>query len=168
MGKMFAWMIMILLALASVAGYLLLTEEIRSGEAQMAEGEKRLQQGWEKLQNGKVELAAGKKHYKRAKRNPFLVLTDKMLNGGKGFKEARTRIDKGADKIESGEERLAAGELKLSRANDQLILARCARSSLAVAAVCLAALSIIFGFRWRRALARVSLSKRGAKFCSLS
>jgi hypothetical protein len=39
--------------------------------------------------------------------------------------------------------------LALSRGSDRLIVARGGRVTCAVAAVCLAALSIVFGFRWR-------------------
>jgi uncharacterized phage infection (PIP) family protein YhgE len=169
MGKVLTLLIMILLALASVAGYVLLTGEIRSGEEQMADGQGRLEQGQATLEEGKVELMAGKqkladgkKEYDQAHDSLFLVLVDKLLNAGKGFKDARKRITKGNQQIakgeanvEAGEDRVAAGELRLSQGSERLMLAKGVRVACAVAAVCLAVLSVVFGFRWRRSLARI-------------
>jgi hypothetical protein len=129
MGRVLTLLIIVLLALVSVAGYLLLTGEIRSGEKQMADGQRRLEQGQDTLEEGKVklavgkqELADGKKEYEQANDSMFLVLLDKLLNAGKGFKDARTRlakgdqqVAKGAAKVDAGEDLLAAGELRLFR-----------------------------------------------------
>ena len=96
MGKVLALLLIILLALASVAGYLFLTEQITAGEMQIADGQKQLEkaqpaleEGKAKLEAGKRELSESKKEYEQAKDNPFLVLADKLLKGGKGFKDAR-------------------------------------------------------------------------------
>jgi hypothetical protein len=169
MGKVLALGFMILLALASGTGCLLLTGAIRTGEEQMAEGQRQLDQGQVRLDEGKVKLAAGKqtladgkKEYEQAKDSLFLVLADKLLNAGRGFKDARKRVVEGKQqvaegvaKVDAGEERLAAGELRLSRGSDRLILARGGRVACAVAAGCFAALSLVLGFRWRRSLARI-------------
>jgi len=40
MGKMLALLLIIVLALASVAGYLFLTEQITAGERQIADGQR--------------------------------------------------------------------------------------------------------------------------------
>jgi len=96
MGKVLALLFMILLAIASVAGYLVLTEIVIAGEKQLASGQKRLEKGQPALEEGQAKLAGGKralsegkKEYEQAKDNPFLMLADKLLQGGKGFKEAR-------------------------------------------------------------------------------
>src|ERR671914_1045944 len=175
MGKVLALLLIILLALASVAGYLFLTEKITAGERQIADGQRQLEQGQSaleegkakleagkaKLEAGKRELAEGKKEYKQAKDNPFVVLADKLLQGGKGFKEAREQIAKGDKQVAKGEgqltdgeRRLDAGELELRRGREQLRLAKGARVACAVGAAFFASLSIVLGFCWRRSLAR--------------
>ena len=172
MGKVLALLLIILLALASGAGYLFLTEKITAGERQIADGQRQLEQGQSaleegkaKLEAGKRELAEGKKEYKQAKDNPFVVLADKLLQGGKGFKEAREQIAKGdkqvakgggrRGQVTDGERRLDAGELELRRGREQLRLAKGARVACAVGAAFFASLSIVLGFCWRRSLARL-------------
>ena len=176
MGKVLALLLIILLALASGAGYLFLTEKITAGERQIADGQRQLEQGQSaleegkakleagkaKLEAGKRELAEGKKEYKQAKDNPFVVLADKLLQGGKGFKEAREQVAKGdkqvakgEGQVTDGERRLDAGELELRRGREQLRLAKGARVACAVGAAFFASLSIVLGFCWRRSLARL-------------
>jgi uncharacterized phage infection (PIP) family protein YhgE len=171
MVKVLTLLVMVLLALASVAGCFLLTGAIRSGEEQMAAGQKRLEQGLDTLEEGKVELAEGrqrladgKEEYEEAEDSFFLVWADKLLNAGQGFKDGRKRVvkgirklAKGEDKVAAGEERIDVGELRLSRGSDRLKLARDMRMGCAVVAACLAALSIVLGFRWRRPLAGIFL-----------
>lgn len=168
MGKVRTLLIVILLALASATGYLILTEKITTGERRIAESEIKLEKGQHKLEDGKAkleagkrELADGKKEYKQAKDNLFLVLVDKLLKGGKGLKEAEkriadgdTQIAKGEDKVKVEESRLAAGELKQRQGKELLRLAKDARVACAVAAVFFASLSIVLGVRWRRSLTR--------------
>ena len=174
MGKVLALLLIILLALASVAGYLFLTEKITAGERQIADGQRQLEQGQSaleegkaKLEAGKRELTEGKKEYEHAKDNPFLVLADKLLQGGKGFKEAREQIAKGDKQVAKGdkqvskgegkvnveERRLDAGELELRRGREQLRMAKGARVACALGAAFFASLSIVLGFCWRRSLA---------------
>jgi len=174
MGKVLTLLAIVLLALASAAGWLLLTGAIRSGEEQMIAGQKRLEQGLDTLEEGRVELAEGRKkladgkeEYEEAEDSFFLVLADKLLNAGQGFKDGRKRVAKGTrkvakgeEKVAAGEERIDAGELSLSRGSDRLKLARDMRMGCAVAAVCLAALSIVLGFRWKRSLARFFVRAR--------
>ena len=171
MGKVLALLLIILLALASGAGYLFLTEQITAGERQIAAGQRQLEtgqgaleEGKAKLEAGKRELSAGKKEYEQAKDNQFLVLADKLLKGGMGFEEARKQIaegDKqvaeGGGKVNVGERRLEAGELEVRRGREQLRLAKGARVACALGAALFAALSIVLGFWWRRALARLFL-----------
>ena len=173
MGKVLTLLLIILLALASVAGYLFLTEKITAGKRQIADGQRRLEKGQVKLEEGeakleagKRELSGGKKEYEQAKDNPFLVLADKLLKGGKGFKEARRliaegekQVAKGEDRLNEGERRLDAGELDLNRGREQLRLAKVARVVCAFGAAFFAFLSIVLGFCWRRSLARLFMHK---------
>ncbi|MFH2065089.1 MAG: hypothetical protein ABIK15_07820 [Pseudomonadota bacterium] len=169
MGKVLTLLFMILLALASVTGYLFLDEKIIAGEGQIAEGQRRLEkekpaleEGKAKLEAGKQELSEGKKDYRQAEENLFMVLADKLLKGGKGFEDARERvaegeklIAKGEDKVDVGESRLDAGELELRQGKEKLDLAKGARFACALGAAFFATLSIVFGFCWRRSLARI-------------
>jgi hypothetical protein len=169
MGKLLALLLIILLAFASVAGYLFLTEKITAGERQIADGQRRLEneqpvleKGKAKLEAGKRELSDGKKEYEQAQDNPLLILADKLLKGGKGFEEARTQIAegdkqvaKGEGKVGVGEERLEAGRLDLRQGLEQLMLAKGARVACALGAIFFIALSIVLGFYWRRSLARI-------------
>jgi phage-related tail protein len=169
MGKVLALMLIILLALASVAGYLFLTEKITAGERQITDGQRQLEKGQYTLEEGKArleagkrELSEGKKEYEQAKDNLFLVLADKLLRGGKGFKEAIKRIaegdklvTKGEGKVNVAERRLDAGDLELRRGREQLMLAKGARVACALGAAFFASLSIVLGFCWRRSLAQI-------------
>ena len=169
MGKVLALLLIIVLALASVAGYLFLTEQITAGEMQIADGQRQLEKGQPVLEEGKAKLEAGKremseskKEYKQAKDNQFLVLADKLLKGGKGFKDAKERIvegdkqvAKGEGEVNVGERRIDAAELELRRGRELLMLAKGARVACALGAAFFASLSIVLGFCWRRSLARI-------------
>jgi hypothetical protein len=169
MGKVLALLLIILLALASVAGYLFLTEKITAGERQIADGQRQLEKGRPALEEGKAKLEAGKrelseskKEYEQTEDNLFLVLADKLLRGGKGFKEARERIAEGDKQVAEGEgkvnvveRRFDVGELELRRGREQLKLAKGARVACALGAAFFASLSILLGFCWRRSLARI-------------
>jgi len=168
MGKAIALLVIILWALASMAGYVYLTGKITAGERQIAEGQGKFDKGQTALEKGKIrleagkqKLAEGKKEYKDAKDNRLLVILDKWFKGGKGFREAEKKIaegDKqvarGEDKVLAGERRLDAGELELSEGRDLLSLARGARVACAIGAAFFTSLSIVLGFWWRRSLAR--------------
>jgi len=168
MGKAIALLVIILWALASMAGYVYLTGKITAGERQIAEGQGKFDKGQTALEKGKIrleagkqKLAEGKKEYKDAKDNRLLVILDKWFKGGKGFREAEKKIAagdkqvaKGEDKIEAGERRLDAGELELSEGRDQLSLAKGARVACAIGAAFFTSLSVVLGFWWRRSLAR--------------
>jgi uncharacterized membrane protein len=169
MGKVLALLLIIVLALASVAGYLFLTEQITAGEMLIADGQRQLEKGQPALEEGKAKLEAGKremseskKEYKQAKDNQFLVLADKLLKGGKGFKDARERIVEGDKQVAKGEvevnlgqRQLDAAELELRRGKELLMLAKDARIACALGAAFFASLSIVLGFCWRRSLARI-------------
>lgn len=169
MGKVLALLLIIILALASVAGYLFLTEQITVGEMQIADGQRQLEKGQPVLEEGKAKLEAGKREmseskqeYKQAKDNLFLVLTDKLLKGGKGFKDAKERIvegdkqvAKGEGEVNVGERRIDAAEQELRRGRELLMLAKGARVACALGAAFFASLSIVLGLCWRRSLARI-------------
>ena len=53
MGKVLALLLIILLALASGAGYLFLTEKITAGERQIADGQRQLEQGQSAPEEGR-------------------------------------------------------------------------------------------------------------------
>ncbi len=167
-GKAIALLVIVLWAIASIAGYVYLTGEITAGERLIAEGQGRVDKGQTaldkgkiKLEAGKQELAEGKKEYKHAKDNRLLVIADKWFKGGKGFRDAETKIAdgdrqvaKGEDKILAGERRLDAGELELSEGRELLGLAKNARIACALGAAIFTSLSIVLGFWWRRSLFR--------------
>ena len=169
MGKVLALLLIIVLALASVAGYLFLTQQITAGEMQIADGQRQLEKGQPVLEEGKAKLEAGKremseskKEYKQAKDNQFWVLADKLLKGGKGFKDARERIVEGDKQVAKGEvevnlgqRQLDAAELELRRGKELLMLAKDARIACALGAAFFSSLSIVLGFCWRRSLARI-------------
>ena len=60
MRKVIALASIILLALASAAGYILLHGKILAGETLIADGQKRVEEEQIKLDVGKVKLEAGK------------------------------------------------------------------------------------------------------------
>lgn len=168
MGKALALLLIVLLALASVVGYLFLTVKITAGERQVADGQRQVEKGQPVLEAGKAELevgkrelSAGKKEYKQAKGNLFLRLADILLKDGKGFEGAREQIaegDKqvarGEDRVDVGERRLDAGELNLHQGMERLRLAKDVCVVCALGAAFFASLAIVLGFCWRRSLAR--------------
>ena len=170
MAKVLPLLIMILLTIASATGSLVLDKIISAGEIRMAEGQRQLEEGQSSMEEGKVallagkrELSEGKEKYAEAEDSLFLKWADKLLHSGKGFKEGREQIAEGerqvADgekKVDAGEDRLHAGELKLSRGRERLRLAKKVRIACAIGAGVSASLAIVFGFRWRRSLARVT------------
>lgn len=175
MGKVAALVFIVLLALTSVGGFLLLSKKIAAGERRIAAGGERIDRGQTRLEAGKVKLAggrqklsAGKKKYETAHHDPALLISDTLLQGGAGFKKARRqiavgewRIDKGQGKIEAEERRLDTGEQKLSLGKDELKLGKAIRLAFGFGALFLAALSIFLGLRWGRALSRGRASTNG-------
>ena len=59
-GKALARLLLVLSALASVAGYLFLTEKITAGKRELAEGQRRLESKEPALEEGKARLEAGR------------------------------------------------------------------------------------------------------------
>jgi len=75
MGKVLALVIIILLALASVAGYLFLTEKITAGERQIADGQRQLEKGQSMLEEGKAKLGPASESCQRARRSTSKLKT---------------------------------------------------------------------------------------------
>lgn len=168
MAKPITLLLIILLAIAFAAGYLVLTDKIIAGERQIAGGQSQLDKGQLELDAGKVrleagkhELTAGKKEYAQAYDNKFMVFMDKLLNRGKGFEKGREQIAegdkqvaKGEDKVNAGEVRLDTGKLDMQQGEDQLKLGKVARAACALGAVFFGILSIVLGILWRPSLAK--------------
>jgi hypothetical protein len=168
MAKMLTLLFTILLAIASVAGYVFLDGKISAGkvliadgQVQLDKGQVKLEEGKGKLEAGKQELSDGKVEYAQAEDNVFLVLGDFLFKGGKGFREAREQIaagDKqvaqGENKIEAGEKRLDAGELQLKQGVEQLGFAKGLRAVCTLGAFIFTALALVLGLWWRRSLAK--------------
>jgi hypothetical protein len=169
MIKIFALMFSVLLALASLGGYVFLDAKIIDGEARISDGQKEfdkgqpaLDKGKAKLEAGKIELAEGKAKYENAHDNLFMVLIDKSFNRGKGFEDGRKQIaegDKqvalGEAKISDGEKRLAAGGLELNQGKERVKIAKGLRLACVLGVLIFSILSIALSIRWRRSLARI-------------
>jgi lipopolysaccharide export system protein LptA len=169
MIKLFTLLFSILLAVASVGGYVFLDAKIIDGEGRISDGQKEvnkgqpaLDQGKAKLAAGKIELAEGKAKYENAHDNLFMVFMDKLFNQGKGFEDGRRQIAEGDKKvtqgevkINAGEKRLAAGELELSNGKEQLKMAKDVRIACALGAIIFGILSMLLAILWRRSLDRV-------------
>jgi len=68
MGKVLPLLIMILLTIASAAGYLVLDKIISAGEIRIAEGQRQLEEGQSSMEEGKVALLAGKRDLSEGKK----------------------------------------------------------------------------------------------------
>lgn len=168
MGKVLLLLLIILLTLASGAGYLFIAEAIIAGEIVIIDGQRQLEKGRPVLEAGKHELETGKreysdgrKEYEEAEGNLFLVLADRLLKNGRGFREAKARIAEGkrqiaigAERISVGEKQFDAGKLELLRGRKQLRLAKYAFVVCVFGSFFFASASIVLGFLWRRSLAR--------------
>ncbi len=166
-GRMIALLFLVLLTLASAAGYWFLSVKIAAGEREISEGQSTLDEARPELEEGIIELEAGKQElsegretYAAAENRWHLVWADRLLRGGWGFFKARERIAQadldiadGEARISAGQARMAAGELKLRRGREKLDLARTLRFVAAGSTRCFAALSILLGFRWKRVAA---------------
>jgi len=178
MIKVFALMFSVLLAAASVGGYMFLDAKIIAGEERISDGQKEvdkgqpaLDKGKAKLEAGKIELAEGKAKYEKAHDNLFMVVIDKLFNRGQGFEDGRKQIaegDKqiaqGEAKISAGEKRLAAGELELYWERSSCRWPRACAMPSRWGAIIFGILSIVLAILWRRSLAR-SLNESILQFC---
>jgi hypothetical protein len=167
--KVFALLCSVLLAVASVAGYVYVDAKIIAGEKRISDGQQEIDKGQPvlatgkaKLEAGKIELAEGKEKYENAHDNLFMVFIDKTFNRGKGFEDGRRKISEGDKqvaqgeaKISAGEKKLAAGELELYRGKQQLNTAKGVRIAFGLGAAFFGVLSIVLAILWRRSLARV-------------
>lgn len=164
MGKALTLLLTILLALASVGGYVYLTGKITDGERRIAEGEGQLEEGRATLQEGQAELEAGKRELAAGEEAAEVVEDVDPLGGLLGgaasgeidrqLAEGNEEVADGEDRVAAGQERITAGELALRRGKERLQTARRIRVAFALGAAVFALLSIVLGFRWRRSLAR--------------
>jgi hypothetical protein len=168
MIKAITLLLTILLAIASVGGYLYINVKISDGEQFLAEGQYNidtegpsLEVGKADLAQGKQLLADGKKEYARAHDNPFLVWADKVFNDGKGFAEGRKKIAAGEVKVAEGQERVDVGEKRLDKGNlamrqgkEKMKQGLDARDICAFGAILFTVLSIVLGFFWRQSIAK--------------
>jgi len=171
MGKLFTLLFILLLAIASLTGYLFLTQKISRGEQQIAEGRIQLEKGKKMLAAGKAKLHGGKQRLSRAKKTynqvnlltvvgmatlmpiPGLIINEATKNVGKGqIAEGERLIAGGAAKIKSGERRLKAGELQLNQGVEQIVLANKIRIACGIAAIIFGLLWLVLAFCWRCSL----------------
>ena len=174
MIKLFVLLLSILLAAASVGGYIYLDEKIvigadkiSDGQIKVDKGQPAIDKGKARLEAGKIELAEGKAKYENAHDNLFMVFVDKVFNSGDGFEDGRNKIADGEKQVaqgeaknSAGEKKLAAGELELYRGKEQLKMAMSARIALAVGAIIFGVLSIVLALHWRKSLAKVFKPKK--------
>ncbi len=169
MGRLLALSFLVLLMLASAAGYLFLTQKITAGGRQIDNGIRELEIGHPALEEGRARIKAGRRElsegqarYELARKNLLLVLADRILKDGEGFKEARKRlaeglelIARGEDEVRAGEKRIDEGEIELLSGRERLKQAEDMRVAFALGASFFACLAVLLGFRWRRPLSRL-------------
>lgn len=166
MRKKLILLFIFLLALASFAGYIFLTEQITVGTAKIANGEKQLAEGEQMLANGKARLAEGKR--KMAPVNviqrgldaiPFMNIAKKMpisddvlAIANQKINEGNQMIANGQEKIKSGEKQLAEGKLQLKKGLERLSHAHGIQTLCLMGAISFTLLLIFLGFLWRKSL----------------
>lgn len=169
MGRMFALLFIILLALSFMFAYLFLTKNFTAGEQQLIDGQRQLEKGQKMLAEGKAKLESGKQKMSRAKeeyRNvnniPFMVIINKLPIIGmvigdatKQIAEGDKLIAKGAVNVKMGEKRLEEARSQLSQGKGRLGLVNSMRIVCVVGAFFFLTLFILLGFYWRQSLARI-------------
>jgi len=160
MGKVVILLFIILLALASMAGYLFLTLKTTSGENLLAAGQKQVNQGQQlltvdktKLSAGERQLSGGKRTYHEVKDIPIFGWVIAQV-GRQAIVQGKKQIAEGKSEIKAGEGRLSAADLELSLGSKRLRLTDILRIASALGATIFITLSIVLGFYWRRSLAR--------------
>ena len=164
MSKAFMLLFVILLAFASMMGYLFLSQKIVAGEQQLLDGQRQFAEGQKMLKDGKVKLENGEREMSRVKRVdtfPFVGLAIISLPvSGVTYLEAKKQIvarekliRQGQGRVRAGEEQLKMGELQLREGERRLELANKMRLACAFGAIFFVIISIILGFYWRRAKA---------------
>ena len=169
MGKKFTLLFIILLALASLITYVILTQKITAGDQQIADGKKQLEKGQQMLAEGKAKLAGGKQDLSKVKKvsNPmrslplmgmaivnFPVTGIVYLEAKRQISEGDKLVEQGQASVQAGEKRLEAGKLALKRGKQRLNLANNIRIACAFGVVFFVSLAIFLGWYWRRSLIR--------------
>lgn len=156
MLKVLALIFLVLLALASTAGYVVLDRRITAAEDRIASGQGQLQKGRRDLAAGKARLDAGRKDASRTRK--LFEFADERLDGGRDFERAGELVGKRADRqiaegesqVAAGQKRLSAGEVSIRRGRDQLRVAKLQRLGLGIGAAFFGSLAIVVGFPRRR------------------
>lgn len=171
MAKALTLLLTILLATASLGGYVYLDakinegqKKISAGEKQIAEGEQQLRAGQNRLAAGKKKLSAGKNQYNTMKMIPFSQLQHVIPEGKPVFDLAQQRLDAGrqeiaagekqvaagAEKIQAGKARLQAGKDALKKGKMQLAFAKQIRLACGISAGFFGGLTFVLAVFWRR------------------
>jgi hypothetical protein len=166
MKRLFALVFVIILALGSLTGYIVLTEKITAGREKIANGQKQLEEGQQLLEQGKAKLANGKQKLSGAKNVyngintvAFFGLASKLPISGEFFKVAKKQINdgsslvaKGNAKVQAGEKQLEEGKQELDRGMKRLTRANLIRMACGTSTIFFVGLAIVLGFCWRRTL----------------
>lgn len=163
MVKVLALIFIVLLALASTAGYVVLDRRITAAEGRVAAGQGQLQKGRRDLAAGKARLDAGRKDASRTRK--LFEFADERLDGGRDFDRAAELVGKrtdrqiaeGENQIAAGQKRLSAGEVSIRRGREQLRVAKLQRLGLGIGAAFFGSLALLLGFPWRRSPAPASV-----------
>lgn len=174
MGRMQALIFAILLAIASIAGYLFLTEKIIAGRLKIAAGQKQIADGEQMLTNGKARLQSGKQRLSNAKNTynginsvPLMGIVSRLPVSGNILGIAKSKIDNGnkmvaagSDKIRAGEKQLAEGKQDLQNGMSRLNRTNIIRMIFVAGAIVFTVLALVIGFGWKGPWAKKSKKSR--------
>jgi hypothetical protein len=160
----YAFMIIIVLALVSMTGYVILTQMVTAGAQRIVEGQLELEKGQKMLAEGKAKLVNGKRQMSGVNQVsglvndiPFMGIVEKMPISSQvmslatnQIKEGNELIAKGEMSVKNGEKRFEEGKLQLSQGKQHLVIANRIRMACACAAVFFGSLAIGLVFYWRR------------------
>lgn len=171
MGKVITLLLLLLLAIASIGGYLYLTVKITAGNLKIEAGQKQLDEGEQLLARGKAKLASGKQRLDNAKRAyhglnviPFVGLAKKLPVTGQIFdevagnkiSEGNKLIAQGNAKVKNGESQLAEGKQELQEGKQRLRHAEHIRDACAAGSVFFPLVFFILSFIWRKSVRKLS------------
>jgi uncharacterized phage infection (PIP) family protein YhgE len=169
MVKMFALLLITLLALASTVSYVVLTGKITVGRQKIADGQKQLKEGEEMLAKGKTRLANGKQQISLPnsilngiKSIPLMGIVNKLPVSGEVMRvtespvrEGNSLIAAGNAKVIAGEKQLAAGQEELKQGMARLTQANIIRMACGASAIFFCFLLMILGYCWRHSLRKM-------------
>jgi len=163
------WLVLILvflLALGSLAGYLILNRLIIEGSVKVVAGQAQIKQGQQKLAKGKARLASGERElrngnevYGIAEKGPLLAVasifpaTLAVVAGsevmGKKIAEGNREVAEGRKKVQKGEQQLAAGKLELQHGIQRLKEAQLIRTACGAGTLIFSTLFLFLVYYWR-------------------